>query len=77
MHVHERRKRFVQEYLVERNAAQAAIRAGHSRRCARQTGHRLLTDADVARQVEQRSREVAEKLEVDHELVSQGPAGGR
>ncbi len=43
-----RRQRFVDEYLVEPNATQAAIRAGYSPRTARQQGSRLLTSVDVS-----------------------------
>lgn len=39
---------FVQEYLKDFNATQAAIRSGYSTRGARVQGHRLLTDANVA-----------------------------
>ena len=39
---------FAAEYLVDLNAAQAAIRAGYAKKGARQTGHRLLTNVDIA-----------------------------
>lgn len=38
----EKQKRFCDEYLADPNAAQAAIRAGYSRRSARQHAHVLL-----------------------------------
>jgi phage terminase small subunit len=38
---------FVQEYLVDLNATQAAIRAGYSKKTARSCGQRLLTHADI------------------------------
>jgi len=65
----ERRKRFIDEYMIDRNAAQAAIRAGYSRKEARQTGHRLLTDVDIATEIQRRSKAVAEKLGVDLNMV--------
>lgn len=37
-----RQHRFVREYLVDRNGAGAAVRAGYSRRTARQTAYELL-----------------------------------
>lgn len=43
-----KRKRFCHEYLKDRNATQAAKRAGYSEKCARQQGQRLLTNADVS-----------------------------
>jgi hypothetical protein len=41
--------RFVQEYLIDLNAAQAAIRAGYSAKTARVIGHENLTNPDIAR----------------------------
>lgn len=38
---------FVDEYLKDRNATQAVIRAGYSANGARATGNRLLTDPDI------------------------------
>ena len=40
--------RFVQEYLIDLNATQAAIRAGYSEDTARSQGQRLLTNVDIA-----------------------------
>jgi phage terminase small subunit len=41
------RERFVIEYLVDRNATQAAIRAGYSPRSAHAQAHRLLKRDDI------------------------------
>jgi len=46
-----RQKAFVAQYLLDRNATQAAIRAGYSQRSARQTGCDLLTVPAVAAQI--------------------------
>ncbi len=43
-----RQERFVDEYLADLNATQAAIRAGYSARSAHVEGSRLLTNAKVA-----------------------------
>lgn len=43
-----KQERFVLEYLIDLNAKQAAIRAGHSERCAQEQGSRLLSNARVA-----------------------------
>ena len=42
-----RRRPFVEHYLVEPNGAAAAVKAGYAPGSARQTAHRLLTDADI------------------------------
>lgn len=43
-----RELRFVEQYLIDLNATQAAIRAGYSKKTARSQGQRLLTKADIA-----------------------------
>lgn len=42
-----KRERFIDEYLIDFNATQAAIRAGYSPRSAKVTGSRLLSDANL------------------------------
>lgn len=42
-----RQQRFVEEYLIDLNATQAAIRAGFSPRAANRTGSRLLSNVDI------------------------------
>ena len=44
--------RFVQEYLIDANAAQAAIRAGYSAKTAREIGHQNLTKLHIAAALE-------------------------
>lgn len=39
--------RFVQEYIIDMNATQAAIRAGYSPKSARNQGSRLMTNDDI------------------------------
>lgn len=46
------RKLFVQEYLVDLNATQAAIRAGYSPRTAYAQGNRLLKDPEVRAEID-------------------------
>ena len=42
-----KRQRFAEEFLVDLNGKQAAIRAGYSPRSAEVTASRLLSDANV------------------------------
>ena len=46
--------RFCDEYLVDLNATQAAIRAGYSEKTARSQGQRLLTNVDIQKEIEKR-----------------------
>ena len=55
---------FAQEYVLDHNATQAAIRAGYSKRVAHVNGPRLLSNASVqtwiaeAQELKARSREI-------------------
>ena len=49
----EKQKRFVDEYLIDLNATQAAIRAGYSPKTAKSIGQRLLTFVDVKTEIEE------------------------
>lgn len=64
-----KRSRFVREYLRDQNATQAAIRAGYSRRSARQQGARLMANAAIRAAVERRSAKVAASAELSREKV--------
>ena len=55
------------EYLVDQNAAAAAIRAGYSSRSAFVMGSRLLRQDEVQKAVEARARPVSGKLNISRE----------
>lgn len=61
--------RFVQEYLVDLNATQAAIRAGYSADTAEQQGSRLLSNAKVAEAVKLGQQKRAERTEITQDMV--------
>ncbi|MCW3657556.1 terminase small subunit [Burkholderia cenocepacia] len=62
-------QRFVDEYLVDLNATQAAIRAGYSKKTARSQGNRLLTNVDVSKAITERKRARAERVQIDADEV--------
>lgn len=66
----QRQKRFCQEYLIDLNATQAAIRAGYSKNRANQTGYKLLTKGDIQQFMTVAMRERAKRTEIkaDHVL---------
>lgn len=64
-----RQQRFVQEYLLDLNATQAAIRAGYSSRTAEQQGPRLLGYAGVKRAIQAAQAKRAERVEVKQDEV--------
>ena len=59
-----KQKRFVREYRKDLNATKAAERAGYSPRTAKQQGHRLLTDADLASAVMRENQLAMEKADL-------------
>ena len=61
--------RFVQEYLIDLNAAQAAIRAGYSAKTARVIGHENLTKPDIAVAIEKAKAKRAERTELTSDMV--------
>lgn len=67
-----RQARFVEEYLVDSNGTQAAIRAGYAVKGARMQGSRLLAYANVRTEIDKRSQERSETLMVTREIVLQG-----
>jgi phage terminase small subunit len=64
-----RQERFVQEYLIDLNATQAAIRAGYSKKTARQQGDRLLSKAAVAAAIALAQAKRAERVEITQDYV--------
>jgi phage terminase small subunit len=64
-----KRRRFVEEYLKDLNATQAAVRAGYTTRTAKAAGCKLLTFSDVKAAVEAAIEERRKKSEVTAEYV--------
>ncbi len=60
---------FIEEYLIDLNAAQSAIRAGYSEKTAKQQASRLLTNVDVAAAIAKAKRERSEATKIDAEWV--------
>ena len=68
MALNTKRQRFVDEYLIDMNASQAAIRAGYSAR-ANMSGHQLLTNGDIKKEIDRKMAEKAEKLDLSREKI--------
>lgn len=64
-----KQKRFCDEYLIDLNATQAAIRAGYSKRTARQIGKENLTKLDIKEYIEKRMEEKEKALIADQNEV--------
>ena len=65
----ERQIRFVEEYIKDLNATQAAIRAGYSKKTARSQGARLLTNVDILEAIQEAKEERSERTKIDQNYV--------
>lgn len=64
-----RQARFVEEYLVDLNGTQAAIRCGYSPRAAQVQASRLLSNAIITEMVNKKMNERSQKVGVTAERV--------
>ena len=64
-----KQQRFCDEYLVDLNATQAAIRAGYSKKTANEQGSRLLTNVSVKEYIDKRMAEKEKALIADQDEV--------
>jgi phage terminase small subunit len=64
-----RQARFCDEYLIDLNATQAAIRAGYSPRTANQQGARLLANVKIQAALGERMEKRAERTGIDADSV--------
>lgn len=60
---------FAREFVVDLNATQAAIRAGYSKKTARQQGSRLLSNADICAEIDRLKTQIQSKALVTAEEV--------
>lgn len=65
----EKQQRFVDEYLIDLNATQAAIRAGYSAKTADQQGSRMLANVKVQAAVSQKMAERSKRTGVNQDRV--------
>ncbi len=64
-----KQKRFCQEYVVDLNATQAAIRAGYSAKTANEQGCRLLANVSVKAHIAELQQAAAKRNEVTVDTV--------
>ncbi len=68
--MNERRKKFADEYLIDCNATQAAIRAGYSKKTAYSQGERLLKNVEVQNYISETMKQLAdEKIATADEVI--------
>lgn len=64
-----RQKRFCDEYLIDCNATQAAIRAGYSPKTAKVTGAKMLTNANLKAYIDEQLERIHNEKTADAQEV--------
>lgn len=64
-----KQKRFCDEYLIDLNGTQAAIRAGYSKNSANEQAAQLLAKLSVSAYISERREKLSQKLEITQERV--------
>jgi phage terminase small subunit len=72
MNLTEKRKRFCDEYLIDLNATQAAIRAGYSRKTANEQAGRLLVNVSVKTYIQEKQKAASKRLEISLDMILEG-----
>lgn len=67
-----KQQRFVEEYLIDLNATQAAIRAGYSEKTAYSVGHENLKKPEIQKAIEEAKNQVSKRTELTVDMVVQG-----
>lgn len=64
-----KQKRFCDEYLIDSNATQAAIRAGYSPKTANEQGNRLLANVSIKTYIEEQLEKIHSEKTADAQEV--------
>ena len=64
-----RHRLFVEEYLIDLNATQAAIRAGYSKKTANEQGARLLANVSIQKYIEEQQKKRQERNKITQDMI--------
>jgi phage terminase small subunit len=67
--LNDRQRRFIEEYLIDMNGTQAAIRAGYSKKTANEQASRLLANVNIKSALAAAQQRVAKRVEVSQDWV--------
>lgn len=67
----DKQRRFCEEYLIDLNATQAAIRAGYSEATAAEQGSRLLINVNIQNYIQELKQNRSERLNITADMVLQ------
>jgi len=71
MTLNEKQKQFCNEYMIDLNATQAAIRAGYSQKTAQEQGARLLSNVMVQEYIQELQKGIAKRNKISQDEVLQ------
>lgn len=64
-----KQQRFCEEYIIDLNATQAAIRAGYSEKCARVSAAKMLTKANIQEKIAELIEERSKRTDITADKV--------
>ena len=67
--LNDKQLRFCQEYVIDLNGTQAAIRAGYSKNTANEQSSRLLTNVNIQAKIQSLQTVISNKLMIDAEWI--------
>ncbi len=67
-----KQQRFVEEYLIDLNATQAAIRAGYSEKTAKEIGSENLTKPNIAKAIQEAQESLSNKTQLTVDMIVNG-----
>jgi len=68
--LNEKQKAFADQYIVDRNGTQAALRAGYAFSSARVVAHNLLNDSEVKEYIQAKLKELSDNVLIDISFVA-------
>jgi len=69
MALSDKQRRFVEEYMVDLNATQAAIRAGYSLNTAHSIGSENLTKPEIQKAIQEKQKELSEATNISAKRI--------
>lgn len=67
----DKQKKFVEEYLIDLNATQSAIRAGYSPKTANEQGARLLANVSIQEAISKAMAEISRRTGINQDRIVQ------
>lgn len=69
INVTDKQRKFCDEYLIDLNATQAAIRAGYSEKTANRIASQNLSKLDIQKYISERQKEVQERANIKQDEI--------